>query len=334
METNLNNQISEAWTVSEDAIGQRIDQYLSHKFPDQSRATIQQWIKQGYVKIDGNDTKSKFLLKGFEKIQVELVLQDRTEHHPQDIPLDILYEDDNLLILNKPAGLVVHPGSGNPDNTLLNGLLAYSEQQKMLVRAGIVHRLDKDTSGAMVVAKDGETQQLLIDLLKDHDIEREYVAVIRGQLSQAGSVNQPIGRHPTQRVRMAVHQKGKPAITHYQPLKSFRHFSLMQLNLETGRTHQIRVHMHHLGHPLVGDRLYGNPNRIAADVDSELKAIVRAFPRQALHARQLEFTHPITQQPISVKAPLPGDMAQLIEDIEFYDDADVFDDDMEVEYVE
>ncbi|WP_395374309.1 23S rRNA pseudouridine(1911/1915/1917) synthase RluD [Marinicella sp. W31] len=334
METNLNNQISEEWTVSEDAIGQRIDQYLSHKFPEQSRATIQQWIKQGYVKIDGNDTKSKFLLKGFEKIHVELVLQDRTEHLPQEMPLDICYEDEHLLILNKPVGLVVHPGSGNPDNTLLNGLLAYSSEQKKLVRAGIVHRLDKDTSGLMVVAKDGETQQRLIDLLKEHDIKREYVAIVRGQLSHTGHVDQPIGRHPTQRVRMAVHHKGKPAITHYQPLRVFKHFSLMKLNLETGRTHQIRVHMHHLGHPLVGDPLYGNPNRIAADVVSELKDLVRAFPRQALHARQLEFIHPITQQPISIKIGLPEDMEQLLEDIEYYDDLDTFDDQMDVEYVE
>ena len=334
METNLNNQISEEWTVSEDAIGQRIDQYLSHKFPDQSRATIQQWIKQGYVKIDGNDTKSKFLLKGFEKIRVELVLQDRTEHQPQDMPLHILFEDDHLFILNKPAGLVVHPGSGNPDNTLLNGLLAYSEQQSKLVRAGIVHRLDKDTSGLMVVAKTGETQQHLIDLLKTHDITREYVAIIKGQLQLAGSVDQPIGRHPTQRVRMAVHHKGKPAITHYQPIQVFRHFSVMQLNLETGRTHQIRVHMHHMGHTLVGDPLYGNPKRIAADVDPELKDLVRGFPRQALHARQLAFVHPITGEDIRVKADLPEDMQQLIEDLEFYDDSDALADEMEVEYVD
>ncbi len=248
--------------------------------------------------------------------------------------LDIVYEDEYLLVLNKPAGLVVHPGSGNPSGTLLNGLLGLNENQAMLPRAGIVHRLDKDTSGLMVVAKTSECQLKLIDMLKTHDVVRQYFCVVKGHVKQGGTINNQMGRHKTQRVRMAVVLNGKTAITHYEPVEYFDHYTSVKVKLETGRTHQIRVHMHHLGHPLIGDPLYGNRNRVDAQVDAELKDIIRHFPRQALHAETLEFIHPITNQDISVNANLPDDLCQLLDDLAFLDQKHADSDEFEVEYVE
>ena len=326
--------ITERINVTTADSGQRIDQYLTQRFPDHSRATIQQWIKQGGVKINGHNTKSKTLLKGFEVIELNIELQQAVEDLPEQMPLDIVFEDEHLLIINKPAGLVVHPGSGNPDGTLLNGLLALSESQAMLPRAGIVHRLDKDTSGLMVVAKTAGCQQQLIELLKTHDVKRQYICVVRGVISQPGRIENQMGRHKTQRIKMAVVMNGKTAITEYQPLEQFDHYTSVQDNLETGRTHQIRVHMHHLGHPLVGDPLYGNPKRVDPQVNNELKDIIRDFPRQALHAEQLEFVHPVTKQLISEKAKIPDDLCQLLEDLQYLDQKHQDFDDFEVEYVE
>jgi len=328
------NHIIQQLNVTAEHSGLRIDQYLTQHFPDHSRATIQQWIKQGDVKINGHNTKSKTLLKGFEVIDLNIELQQAVEDLPEKMDLDICYEDDHLLIVNKPAGLVVHPGSGNPDGTLLNGLLALSNAQSMLPRAGIVHRLDKDTSGLMVVAKTPACQLQLIEMLKTHDIERQYFCVVRGTISQPGRIENQMGRHKTQRIKMAVVMNGKTAVTHYEPLEVFDHYTSLQVNLETGRTHQIRVHMHHLGHPLVGDPLYGNPKRVDPQVDNELKTIIRAFPRQALHAEKLEFVHPITTQHISAKANLPDDLCQLLDDLQFLDQKSADYDDFEVEYVE
>ncbi|MFC3193176.1 23S rRNA pseudouridine(1911/1915/1917) synthase RluD [Marinicella sediminis] len=328
------NHIIQQLNVTAEHSGLRIDQYLTQHFPDHSRATIQQWIKQGDVKINGHNTKSKTLLKGFEVIDLNIELHQAVEDLPEKMDLDICYEDDHLLIVNKPAGLVVHPGSGNPDGTLLNGLLALSNAQSMLPRAGIVHRLDKDTSGLMVVAKTPACQLQLIEMLKTHDIERQYFCVVRGIISQPGRIENQMGRHKTQRIKMAVVMNGKTAVTHYEPLEVFDHYTSLQVNLETGRTHQIRVHMHHLGHPLVGDPLYGNPKRVDPQVDNELKTIIRAFPRQALHAEKLEFVHPITTQHISAKANLPDDLCQLLDDLQFLDQKSADYDDFEVEYVE
>lgn len=328
------NKIQQRINVTAESTGLRIDQFLTKRFPDHSRANIQQWIKQGDVKINGHNTKSKTLLKGFEVIDLDIELEQAVDDQAEKMDLDILYEDPYLLVLNKPAGLVVHPGNGNPTGTLLNGLLGLNQQQAMLTRAGIVHRLDKDTSGLMVVAKTAECQLKLINLLKTHDIKRQYFCVVKGQLSQPGSIINQIGRHKTQRIKMAVVMNGKEAITHYEPLEHFDHYTSVQVNLETGRTHQIRVHMHHLGHPLVGDPLYGNPNRVDAHVNAELKDIIRSFPRQALHAEKLEFVHPITSEPISVNANLPDDLCQLLDDLEFLDQKNKDFDDFEVEYAE
>lgn len=332
---NIDNQkIQQRLNVTAESIGTRIDQFLTKRFPEYSRATIQQWIKQGDVKINGHDTKSKALLKGFEVIDLNVTLEQVVEDQPEEMTIDIRYEDDYLLVLNKPAGLVVHPGNGNPTGTLLNGLLGMNQEQAMLPRAGIVHRLDKDTSGLMVVAKTSECQLKLIDLLKTHDIKRQYFCVVKGKLTAPGTIQNQIGRHKTQRVKMAVVLNGKEAITHFEPIENFDHYTSLRVNLETGRTHQIRVHMHHLGHPLVGDPFYGNPKRVDADVDAELKEIIRSFPRQALHAERLEFIHPITSESISVNSDLPDDLCQLLEDLEFFDVKSSDFDDFEVEYVE
>ena len=326
--------IKKTFHVETHDAGTRIDQYLSAQFPDFSRNTIQQWIKKNAVKIDGHNTKSKQILKGFELISLDVEIEQSVADKPQDMSLDIRYEDNHLLVINKPAGLVVHPGSGNPDGTLLNGLLALSEAQKMLPRAGIVHRLDKETSGLMVVAKEAECQLKLIDMLKDHHIERTYCCVVKGIIKKPGRIETTIGRHPTQRVKMAVTAKGKQAVTHYWPSEHFQNFTVLRVQLETGRTHQIRVHMHHLGHPLVGDPVYGNKNRVSASVDNELKDIVRQFPRQALHAQKLAFTHPISDKQIQVTAPLPDDLCHLLDDLYEFDRPDAENDGFEVEYVE
>ncbi len=314
--------------------GTRIDQFLSAQFPDFSRNAIQQWIKQNAVKIDGHNTKSKYILKGFETISIDVEIEQSVADKPQNMALDIRYQDNHLLVINKPTGLVVHPGSGNPDGTLLNGLLALSEAQRMLPRAGIVHRLDKETSGLMVVAKEAECQLKLINMLKDHLIERTYFCVARGVIKKPGTIETIIGRHPSQRTKMAVTNKGKPAVTHYWPTEHFEHFTALRVQLETGRTHQIRVHLHHLGHPLVGDPVYGNKNRISASVDNELKDIIRQFPRQALHAHKLAFTHPMSDKQIEVKAPLPDDLCHLLDDLYEFDRPRDENDGLEVEYVE
>lgn len=328
------HHIQEQLNIGPNDAGQRVDLFLTQRYPEYSRATWQQWIKEGHVKINGHDTKSKTLLKGFEIVDIDVTLAQAVDDQPEPMDLDIRYQDDHLLVLNKPAGLVVHPGSGNPNGTLLNGLLALNEAQAMLPRAGIVHRLDKDTSGLMVVAKTLECQNRLIDLLKDHNVKRQYICIVKGQLKQEGTVDANISRHKTQRVKMAVNFDGKRAVTHYQPLEVFDHFTCVQVHLETGRTHQIRVHMHHLGHPLVGDPLYGNPNRIDPKVDDELKPLIRGFPRQALHAQQLSFMHPITDEAISVTAEQPDDLCHLLSELEFLDMKNDEFDEMEVEYCE
>lgn len=329
-----NNHIQKTFIADANDAGTRIDQYLAAQFPRFSRSVIQQWIKNNAVKIDGHNTKNKHVLKGFEKIAVDIEIKQAVADEAEAMTLDIVYEDSHLLVVNKPAGLVVHPGSGNPDGTLLNGLLALSKAQNMLPRAGIVHRLDKDTSGLMVVAKEAECQLKLIELLKKHAIERTYFCIVKGVIKKPGSIETQLGRHPNQRIKMAVVNAGKKAITHYWPSEHFKHFTALKVQLETGRTHQIRVHMHHLEHTLVGDPLYGNSNRIPAGVDAELKAVIRAFPRQALHARKLAFTHPITQKQINASAAIPDDLCHLMDDLYDLDDPDTENDDFEVEYAE
>lgn len=309
------------------AMNQRLDATLANLFPDYSRNRIQAWIKEGKLKLDGEvQTKPRHTLLGGEKIElaVELIGDDRAE--AQELPLNIVYEDAAILVINKPVGLVVHPGAGNPDGTLLNALLFHYPELRMVPRAGIVHRLDKDTSGLMVVAKTVPAQTHLVEQLQRHAVERIYDAVIVGIMKQGGVVDKPIGRDPKDRKRMAVRAMGgKPAISHYRVLEHFRTHSRVRVKLETGRTHQIRVHMSHLGFPLVGDPVYGSKFRIPQGMEDEFVTFLRHFNRQALHAGALSLTHPVSGRVMKWRAPMPDDMMELVdilrEDLEMYQES-------------
>jgi 23S rRNA pseudouridine1911/1915/1917 synthase len=255
------------------------------------------------------------LLRGGEKVRLEAELETEVELAPEAIALDIVHEDEHVLVLNKPAGLVVHPGAGNSAGTMLNALLHHDPVLAHLPRGGIVHRLDKDTSGLMVVAKTLPAHTALVDMLSRHDVERQYEAVVLGTLVAGGTVDAPIGRHMGDRLRQAVRDEedGKRAVTHYRLRERFRAHSLLQCSLETGRTHQIRVHMAHINHPLVGDPLYGGGLRLPKGATPELVAVLRGFRRQALHAERLAFEHPVTGEPMSFSAERPADQQALID---------------------
>ena len=294
-------------TVPADYGGQRLDWVLARLLPQHSRNRLQGWIREGRVEIGTTlmaDQKQK--LWGGEKIALVVAPDERSESStPENIPLDIVYEDDTLLILDKPAGLVVHPGSGNWSGTLLNALLYYAPQLSKVPRAGIVHRLDKDTSGLMVVAKTQEAQTDLVRQMQARTVKRYYQALLRGNVEGGETVDAPIGRHPTQRTKMAVVKTGKPARTHYRVVERFIGCTLVECALETGRTHQIRVHMTSIGHPLVGDSVYGGgASRVPKGPE---------FHRQALHARRLGLVHPTSGKPMLWKSSLPEDLAELIE---------------------
>ena len=316
-------------TVTENQLGQRLDQALAELFPDYSRSRIKEWILDQRVLVNGNiGDKPKEKVLGGEHIAIDVEIEEEARFQPQDIPLNIVYEDDDILVINKPRDLVVHPGAGNPDGTVLNALLHYYPPIADVPRAGIVHRLDKDTTGLMVVAKTIPAQTRLVESLQLREITREYEAVAIGHMTSGGTVEEPISRHPTKRTHMAVHPMGKPAVTHYRIMEHFRVHTRLRLRLETGRTHQIRVHMAYLGHPLVGDFLY-NPaygeNQIDRrdDENSGERQIFQGktfscgkeqydIGRQALHAWKLSFPHPMTGQPMNFTAPLPEDMQRLL----------------------
>ena len=299
--------------VDIDQAGMRLDQALAVLFPDFSRARLQSWIKQGMVKVDGvTAQRPRDKVIGGEFVELEAELEDQVECAPQPIPLDIVFEDEFLLVVNKPAGLVVHPAAGNPDGTLQNALLHHDESLIQLPRAGIVHRLDKETSGLLVVAKTTGTHKYLVEQLQERLIKREYRAVATGVMTAGGTVDQPIGRHPTQRTKMAVHPSGKPAVTHYRVIDKFRFHTHLKVVLETGRTHQIRVHMAHLRYPLVGDPVYAGRLQIPPKATPELEAMLRRFRRQALHARKLGLNHPKTDEWIEWRVEPPEDMQKLL----------------------
>jgi len=328
--------IKQKYNVGPENAGIRIDQYLANMFPNYSRGAIQKWISNGDVLINANKCKPKNKLKGYEEISVDVIIEAVVEDQPQEMDLDIIFEDDEIIVINKPAGMLVHPGSGNPDNTLLNGLLAHNDTQSLLPRAGIVHRLDKMTSGLMVVAKTVGAFNSLVDQLKDHTVAREYFAIVKGVLSQENRIDQPIGRHKTHRTKMAVVINGKRAVTRFDILENFKHYTAIKVNLETGRTHQIRVHMHYVNYPLLGDPVYGNHLRVEPDVEKGLKEIIRTFPRQALHARMLSFVHPKTNQTIRFKCKLSDDLLELLEELRDFDGISQsdYDGDWEVIYPE
>jgi 23S rRNA pseudouridine1911/1915/1917 synthase len=299
--------------VPADAAGQRLDQVLATLFPDFSRNRLQQWIRAGHVTVDGRSLRARDKLRGGERIAMIVVTQAEMPWEGESIPLDILYEDDAILVLNKPPGLVVHPGAGNRGGTLVNALLHHAPELAGVPRAGVVHRLDKDTSGLLVVARTLAAHSTLVAQLQARTVTREYLAIVVGVVTAGGRVEAPLGRHPTERTRMAVQVSGKKAVTHYRVLERFRRHTYVRVNLETGRTHQIRVHMAHLHHPLVGDPTYGGRLRIPAGCTGELQAVLRGFKRQALHAGKLGLIHPENGAALQWEAPLPDDMRRLLE---------------------
>ena len=290
--------------------GIRLDQALQQLLPDYSRSRLQTWIKQGKVRVDGQHAAPKQAVWGGEQVVVEPEPSpDEVAFVAEEIPLDIVYEDDALLVINKPAGLVVHPGSGNWQGTMLNALLHHWPPLAGVPRAGIVHRLDKDTSGLLVVAKTLTAQTDLVRQLQARTVKRDYLAVVQGRVARDGTVEASLGRHPSQRTKMAVVGAGKPAVTHYTVLELYDFHSLIRCSLETGRTHQIRVHMQSIGHPLAGDPVYGGrPLKLAP----ELAAAIKALGRQALHAERLGLIHPVTGAAMEWHAEVPTDMADLL----------------------
>jgi len=293
------------------AAGRRFDQALAELFPDYSRSRLSEWIKSGEALLDGALRRPRDPVRGGEIVTLTAIPSIETRALAEDIPLVVAYADADVLVVDKPAGLVVHPGAGNPHGTLANALLHFDPKLAEVPRAGIVHRLDKDTSGLMVVARNLRAHAALVEQLSAREVHRQYVAVAMGPMIAGGTVAAPIGRHPTDRVRMAVVKNGRDAITHYRVRERFRAHTLIECRLETGRTHQIRVHMAHIKHPLVGDPVYSrlaNPRGATA----ELTELLRSFRRQALHAEKLAFMHPASGETITVEAEAPADMQALI----------------------
>ena len=306
-------------TVPDEAAGRRFDAVLADLFPEYSRSRLSAWIKSGDARLDGETARPRDPVRGGETVSVTAVLEVQTHSEPEDIALDVLYEDEHVIVINKPAGLVVHPGAGNPAGTLVNALLHRDPSLANLPRAGIVHRLDKDTSGVMVVARTLPAHTALIEQLSGRQVHRQYLAVVVGALVSGGTANAPIDRHPRDRIRMAVREDGKDAVTHFRLRERFRAHTLLECRLETGRTHQIRVHMAHLKHPIVGDPLYGGSLKLPKGATPELVEALRGFRRQALHAETLEFAHPVTGEPIRCSAPMPADMQAMVQVL--HDDA-------------
>lgn len=297
-----------------DLTDQRLDQIVSQLFPNYSRTRLKQWIQNHQVQVDGESKRPRDKIKAGAKITILASPIEEISWEAQEIPLSIIYEDESLLVINKPAGLVVHPAAGNPNKTLVNALLHYLPTLKKLPRAGIIHRLDKDTSGLLIIPKTLTSHSKLVKQLQARLIKREYLAVVQGALISGGTINAAIGRHPRIRKKMAITEslRGKQAVSHYRIIERFLHHTLIKVSLETGRTHQIRVHMAHINHALVGDKTYGNRLRLPKKASPELIACLRHFPRQALHAQCLGLIHPSTLQPIEWESPLPTDMQELI----------------------
>lgn len=291
---------------------QRLDQVVASLCPQYSRSQLQKWIKSGQVLVDNKPLKPKERLTGGEQIIIHAIQEVQTRSEAEAIPLDIVYEDEAILVLNKPADLVVHPGAGNWTGTLVNGLLHYDPELEYLPRAGIVHRLDKDTTGLMVVAKTLEAHSALVEQLQARDVSREYLALVQRPVIAGGTIEGNIGRHPLERLKMAVLEGGKEAITHYRVEERFRHHTLLRVALETGRTHQIRVHLTTHQMPIVGDQLYGGRPRVPAGISETLREALRSFPRQALHATRLGLVHPLTAEELAWEVPVPEDMAAIL----------------------
>lgn len=300
--------------IPDEFSGLRLDNALAKLFPDYSRARLQKWIKNGDATVNGKNMRPKDAVVGGEEVLLNVELQDEVTLDPEDIALEIIYEDDVLLVVNKPTGLIVHPGAGHPSGTMANALLHHIPEIRSVPRVGIVHRLDKDTTGLLVVAKDLKTHTHLVEQLQQRTVSRKYIALVYGEMIAGGTVDEPIGRHSVDRKRMAVKPSmGRPAITHYRIRKKYKGFTLLNVQLETGRTHQIRVHMAHIKFPIIGDRVYGR--KMNAGKNTTLMQLSE-FPRQALHAAELSFVHPKTLKQVSFSSPLPQDFQQLIDVLE------------------
>ncbi len=299
--------------------GCRIDASLAEMMPNFSRSKIASWIKAGDALIDGQKFKPKDKANGAEVICLTLKLNDNIKWVAENIPLDIVYEDDDIIVINKPYGLVTHPGAGNWDGTLANALLHYNSDFSKLDRAGIVHRLDKNTSGLMTVAKNPKSQKCLVEQLQSHSIEREYSAIVYGNMISGGTVNNPIGRDPKDRIKQAVRNNGKEAVTHFRIINRYANHTHVKVNLETGRTHQIRVHLSHIGYPLIGDPIYGGRIQFPKKASQELKDALQSFKRQALHSKKLSLIHPETGKSMTWRIELPKDMSGLLDILSNFD---------------
>lgn len=299
--------------VSEEFVGLRLDQALASLFPEYSRTCLKNWILAGCVRLNGTPCeKAKDKVSLGDRIVIEALLKDREQWEPESIPLEVVFEDESLLIINKGSNFVVHPAAGNWTGTLVNALLHYHSPLKTLPRAGLIHRLDKDTTGLLVVAKTLTAQQHLVKLLQERKMKRIYEAVVNGVVLSGGTIEAPIGRHPKDRRQMAVRETGKPAVTHYRVIQRFTAHTHLRVELETGRTHQIRVHLAHRRYPIVGDKLYGGRFSLPAGASDELREALQQFSRQALHACQLALTHPVTGEYCEWTVPLPEDMQHLL----------------------
>jgi len=299
--------------------GERLDASLAEMLPDFSRSKITAWIKSGDALINGKNFKPKDKAIGDETVYLTLNQKQNNDWMAEKIPLNVVYEDEDIIVINKQFGLVTHPGAGNWTGTLANALLYYDSALSRLDRAGIVHRLDKNTSGLMVVARNEKSQKYLVEQLQNHSVDREYSAIVYGHMIAGGSVDEPLGRDPRDRVKQAVSMSGKDAITHYRAIDRFKNHTHVKAILETGRTHQIRVHLSHVGHSLIGDPMYGGRVRFPKKASEELKDALLNFKRQALHSKKLTLTHPISGEIMSWKAPLPVDMIELLEVLKKFD---------------
>lgn len=308
-----NNHIQYTREIPEELAGLRLDQALSQLFPEFSRSRLKEWLLAGKLRVAGKDMRPRDKVNGHETIFLEAELEEQTEWQAEAISLDIIHEDDVMIVINKPVGLVVHPAVGHSQGTLVNALLHHCPDLANLPRAGLIHRLDKDTSGLLLIAKTLQAHTYLVKQLQKRRIHREYRAVVTGVMTGGGTIDAAIGRHSHQRKRMAIQEEGKPAVTHYRVIERFKHHTYIRVILETGRTHQIRVHMSHIHYPIVGDPVYGGRFQLPPKASDPLKAMLRGFKRQALHAFKLELLHPVTKEPCVFEVDIPNDLKELLD---------------------